>query len=76
MAFFLIGKHILFWAREVLTDAIQIEDADTIHTKADSFAPSPFLLWFIGVPYLQFHLNEIVRARNLANFKSSKHRPA
>jgi hypothetical protein len=73
---FLMNRHILFWAREVIMDAIQRENADTIHTKAESFAPSPFLLWFIGVPYLQSHLNEIVRARNLANFKSSKRRPS
>ncbi|MDR1514482.1 MAG: hypothetical protein LBS45_02205 [Synergistaceae bacterium] len=74
--FFLMNRHILFWAREVIADAIQMENADTINTKTESFAPSPFLLWFIGVPYLQFHLNEIVRARNLANFKSSKRRPS
>jgi hypothetical protein len=73
---FITKRHILFWAREVIADAIQMENADTIHTKIESFAPSPFPLWFIGVPYLQFHLNEIVRARNLANFKSSKHRPS
>jgi hypothetical protein len=73
---FLASRHSLFWAREVIADAIQGEDADTIHTKVESFAPSPFLLWFIGVPYLQFHLNEILRARNLANFKSSKRRPS
>jgi succinate dehydrogenase hydrophobic anchor subunit len=76
LTFFLVNRHMLFWAKEVITDAIQMEDADTIHTKASAFSPSPFLLWFIGVPYLQFHLNEIVRARNLANFKSSKHRPS
>jgi hypothetical protein len=73
---FLASRHNLFWTREVIADAIQREDADTIHTKAEFFAPSPFLLWFIGVPYLQFHLNEILRARNLANFKSSKRRPS
>jgi hypothetical protein len=71
---FLMNRHILFWAREVIADAIQRENSDTINTKAESFAPSPFLLWFIGVPYLQSHLNEIVRARNLANFKASKRR--
>lgn len=76
LTFFLVNRHMLFWAKEVITDAIQMEDADTIRTKTSAFAPSPFLLWFIGVPYLQFHLNEIVRARNLANFKSSKHRPS
>lgn len=74
LVFFIMNRHTLFWAKEVITDAIQTEDADTIHTKAGSFASSPFLLWFIGVPYMQFHLNEIVRARNLADFKSSKHR--
>ena len=74
VALFLMNRHVLFWAKEVITDAIQTENADTISTKAESFAPSPFLLWFLGIPYLQSHLNEIVRARNLANFKSSKRR--
>jgi hypothetical protein len=71
---FVAGRHILLWAREVITDAIESDKTDLIRTKADAFAPSPLSLWFIGVPYLQLHLNEIARARNLASFKYSKHR--
>jgi hypothetical protein len=71
---FVAGKHMLFWAREVIADAVGKESADTISAKAESFAPSPFMLWFRGVPYLQLYLNDVVRARNLAYFKSSKHR--
>jgi hypothetical protein len=69
---FVAGKHVLFWARSVVADAIESDRADVIRTKAAEFAPSPFMLWFIGTPYLQVHLNKIARARNLASFKYSK----
>jgi hypothetical protein len=72
---FVAAKHLQFWTREVIRDAIEHEKPDTLRTKAGEFATSPFMIWFFGIPYLQFHLNEIVRARNLAYFKYSKKAP-
>jgi hypothetical protein len=69
---FVTGKHILFWAREVIMDAVERDRDEAIRAKASAFAPSLFLLWFLGTTYLQFHLNEILRARSLASFKNSK----
>jgi hypothetical protein len=69
---FVTGRHSLFWAREVIADAIENDRDETVRTKADTFAPSPFLLWFFGTTYLQIYINEITRARSLASFKNSK----
>jgi hypothetical protein len=69
---FVTGRHILFWAREVIMDAVERDRDEAVRLKAGDFAPSLFLLWFLGAAYLQHHLNEILRARNLASFKSSK----
>ena len=69
---FIINRHILYWAREVIIDELQTNELDFIRSRALIFAPSSMLIWFVGVPYLQFHINRMIKKKGLNTYKSSR----
>ena len=69
---FIINRHILYWTREVITDELQMNELDVIRSRALSFAPSPMLIWFVGVPYIQFHINRMIKKKGLNTYKPSR----
>jgi len=69
---FVINRHILFWAREVIIDELRTNELDVIRSRALTFAPSPMLIWFVGVPYIQYHINRMIKKKGLSTYKSSR----
>lgn len=59
--FWLSRCHMLLWARGVIMDGLESSERDSVRCRASSFAPSAFAIWFLGVPYLQFHINRLIR---------------
>ena len=69
---FMINRHILYWAREVIIDVLRKNELDVIRSRALSFAPSPMMIWFAGVPYIQYHINRMIKKKGLNTYKPSK----
>ena len=67
---FIINRHILYWAREVIIDELMTNELDFIRSRSLSFAPSPMLIWFAGVPYIQHHINRMIKRKGLNTYKS------
>ena len=59
---FVINRHILFWTREVVIDELSANGRNA-RPYALSFASSSLLIWFVGVPYIQFCANRVIRRR-------------
>jgi hypothetical protein len=69
---FIVNRFILFWSREVIIDELRTNELDVIRSRALTFAPSPMLIWFIGVPYIQAHINRMIKKKGLNAYKPSK----
>jgi hypothetical protein len=69
---FLTGRHILFWSREAIIDELLKSDLDAIRSRAVTFAPSTILMWYIGVPYIQMHINRMIKKKGLNSYSSSR----
>lgn len=60
----ILNRHILFWIREVLSERMSAEWTPQ-RRKPPLFAPSGLLLWYVGFPYVQFHINRAIKRRYL-----------
>ena len=69
---FIINRHILYWTREVIIDELRTSELDFIRSRALTFTPSPMLIWFVGVPYLQYHINRMIKKKGLNTYKPSR----
>jgi hypothetical protein len=69
---FLLNRHILYWSREVIIDELRQNELDVIRSRAVTFAPSPMCIWFLGVPYIQAHINRMIKKKGLNAYKPSK----
>jgi hypothetical protein len=69
---FLLNRHILYWSREVIIDELRQNALDVIRSRAVTFAPSPMSIWFLGVPYIQAHINRMIKKKGLNAYKPSK----
>ncbi|MDR1651924.1 MAG: zinc ribbon domain-containing protein [Synergistaceae bacterium] len=68
---FLVSRHIILWCREVIIDNLRGNDLDAVRSRAAAFAPSALLTWFVGVPYIQLHINRMIRKKGLTGYTSS-----
>ncbi|MDR3279941.1 MAG: hypothetical protein LBT23_05470 [Synergistaceae bacterium] len=68
---FLVSRHILFWCREVIVDELLKSDLDVIKSRAETFASSAILTWFVGAPYIQLHINRMIEKKGLSSYSSS-----
>jgi len=66
---FIINRHILYWTREVIIDELRKNESEATRSRALSFAPSPMLIWFVGVPYIQYHINRMIKKKGLNTFR-------
>ncbi|MDR1471654.1 MAG: hypothetical protein LBS75_03945 [Synergistaceae bacterium] len=62
----LAGKYLQYWTREAVIDGLRSHEMERIAAKANTFAPSPMLIWFLGFPYIQFHVNRMIRKKMLS----------
>jgi hypothetical protein len=69
---FLLNRHILYWSREVIIDELRQNELDAIRSRAVTFAPSPMSIWFLGVPYIQAHINRMIKKKGLNAYKPSR----
>jgi hypothetical protein len=69
---FFIGRHILYWCREAIIDELAKNNTDVIRSRAASFAPSSILIWFLGVPYIQLHINRMIKKKGLNSYASRR----
>jgi hypothetical protein len=69
---FLVNRYILYWSREVIIDELLENELDVIRSRAVTFAPSPLLIWFFGVSYIQAHINRMIKKNWLNAYKPSK----
>lgn len=63
---FLVNRYILFWLRRVVMDELFRQTSASIRVPGHIFAPSPFLLWFVGTAYMQLHINRMVKKNVLS----------
>ncbi|MDR1915808.1 MAG: hypothetical protein LBQ58_04450 [Synergistaceae bacterium] len=66
------NKYLQYWMREVIVDSLQLHEVETIRNRAASFAPSPMLIWFLGFPYIQLHINRMIKNKGLLSYTWSK----
>ncbi|MDR1965790.1 MAG: hypothetical protein LBQ36_03695 [Synergistaceae bacterium] len=71
---FLTGRHVMLWSREVIVDELSGAGDEALKSRAATFAPSSLLIWFIGAPYLQAHINAMIKKGGLATYSSSDRR--
>ncbi|MDR1482584.1 MAG: hypothetical protein LBI74_08165 [Synergistaceae bacterium] len=64
----LIGRHLLLWMRNVIMDTLDKSEHDVVRVRMTRFAGSELLLWFIGVPYIQFHINRMIKKKGLQGY--------
>ena len=72
VASLVINRFILFWSREVIIDELMTNELDVIRSRALTFAPSPMMIWFVGVPYIQAHINRMIKKKGLNAYKPSR----
>lgn len=65
---FIMSRYYLFWIRDAVTDEVERKMSERLPTSsrlrsvaAYRFARSPLMFWFIGVPYLQFYINRMIK---------------
>lgn len=68
----LTDKYLQYWMRAVIIDRLQSHEMEMISTKATTFAPSPLLIWFLGFPYIQLHINRMIKKKGLLSYTWSK----
>jgi hypothetical protein len=66
---FLLNRYLLYWSRETIIDELLKSGFDTVRSRALTFAPSPFLIWVFGVPYIQSHINRMIKRKGLNSYK-------
>jgi hypothetical protein len=69
---FLLNRHMLYWSREVIIDELLKNELDFIRSRAVMFAPSALLIWFLGIPYIQIHINRMIKKKGLNAYKPSR----
>ncbi|MDR3330997.1 MAG: hypothetical protein LBT08_00070 [Synergistaceae bacterium] len=68
----LIDRYVLFWVRNVIMDTLEKSDHDVVKVRTVGFAQSPLMLWFIGVPYIQFHINRMIKKKGLQSYGAAR----
>jgi hypothetical protein len=66
---FLLGRYLLYWSREAIIDELLKSRFDAVKSRAAAFAPSPLMIWFFGVPYIQAHINRMIKRKGLKTYK-------
>jgi hypothetical protein len=66
---FLLGRYLLYWSREAIIDELLKSRFDAVKSRAATFAPSPLMIWFFGVPYIQSHINRMIKRKGLKTYK-------
>lgn len=61
----ILNRHLLWWAREAFVEVIYREREQETRVRPEVFASSYFWLWYLGVPYLQLHINRAIRRGRL-----------
>jgi hypothetical protein len=69
---FLTGRHVLYWSREVIADELASSKIDAVRSRAGSFAPSSLMIWFLGVSYIQLHINRMIKKKGLNTYSASR----
>jgi hypothetical protein len=69
---FLVSRHVLLWMRNVIMDALDKSEHDVVRVRTAGFARSQLLLWFIGAPYIQFHINRMIRKKGLQGYGAAR----
>jgi hypothetical protein len=67
---FLFNRYLLYWSREAIIDELLQSRFDTVRSRAAAFAPSPLMIWFFGAPYIQAHINRMIKKKGLSSYKS------
>jgi hypothetical protein len=66
---FLFNRYLLYWSREAIIDELLQSRFDAVRSRAVTFAPSPLMIWFVGVPYIQAHINKMIKRKGLKTYK-------
>jgi hypothetical protein len=66
---FLLNRHLLYWGREAIIDELLKSRSDSVRSRAFAFAPSSLMIWFFGVPYIQAHINRMIKRKGLKSYK-------
>ena len=69
---FLTGRHVLYWSREVIADELASSKIDAVRSRAGEFAPSALMIWFLGVSYIQLHINKMIKRKGLNSYSASR----
>lgn len=68
-----VNRHFLFWIREAMIEELDRQQTlSTARYDNRTFASSPLLIWFVGVPYVQFHINRMIARNRVAHRDQSK----
>ena len=59
----------MYWSREAIIDELLNSRFDAVKSRAVAFAPSPLMIWFFGVPYIQAHINKMIKRKGLKTYK-------
>jgi hypothetical protein len=68
---FIMNRFMLYWSREVIIDELLQNELDVIRSRAITFAPSPLMIWFVGIPYIQYHINRMIKKKGLNAYTPS-----
>jgi hypothetical protein len=68
----LVGRHVLFWVKNVIMDTLDKSEHDVVRVRMTGFAGSELLLWFVGAPYIQFHINRMIKKKGLQSFGEAR----
>jgi hypothetical protein len=66
---FLLNRYLLYWSREAIIDELLRSRFDTVRSRAAAFAPSSLMIWFFGIPYIQAHINRMIKKKGLKSYK-------
>ena len=69
-----LNRHLLWWAREAFVETIYEEREQKTRVRPEVFASSYFWLWYLGLPYLQFHINRAIGKGRLRSQQSRQRR--
>jgi hypothetical protein len=66
---FLLDRYLLYWSREAIIDELLKSGFDAVRSRALAFAPSPLMIWLFGAPYIQSHINRMIKKKGLNSYK-------
>ena len=69
-----LNRHLLWWAREAFVEAIYEEREQKTRVRPEVFASSYIWLWYLGLPYLQLHINRAIGKGRLQSQQSRRRR--